>query len=241
MVMFLSSSFLNLTVWTPEMAFTTVDFPWATWPMVPSGAKGGARGSQYTGAGSYYIDTYYHSVQSLTRTNIDGSLSADNFLGQRCQGGHILEWGQHTLDWSHTHRHSEQQQSRAAHHPSNPGDEHGQRRSAVRQAHKHSPNNGSANIWTGLPWSNQRQQHSVFHVRLCIVSKDQEGEVMCRLSLCLYHNTNASASNQVHQQLMKLTDWSHVVSEPWFHQANDAVLIMKTLWHNTKMTTAVVA
>lgn len=33
--MFLSSSFLNLTVCTPEMAFTTVDFPWATCPIVP--------------------------------------------------------------------------------------------------------------------------------------------------------------------------------------------------------------
>lgn len=30
-----SCSFLNRTVCTPEMAFTTVDFPWATWPMVP--------------------------------------------------------------------------------------------------------------------------------------------------------------------------------------------------------------
>lgn len=30
-----SSSFLNLTVCTPEMAFTTVDFPWATCPIVP--------------------------------------------------------------------------------------------------------------------------------------------------------------------------------------------------------------
>ena len=36
MVIFLSSSFLNLTVCTPEMALTTVDFPWATWPMVPT-------------------------------------------------------------------------------------------------------------------------------------------------------------------------------------------------------------
>ena len=25
--------------WTPEMAFTTVDFPWATWPMVPKRLK----------------------------------------------------------------------------------------------------------------------------------------------------------------------------------------------------------
>lgn len=38
-VMFLSSSFLNLTVCTPEIAFTTVDFPWATWPMVPRRTK----------------------------------------------------------------------------------------------------------------------------------------------------------------------------------------------------------
>jgi hypothetical protein len=30
-----SSSFLNLTVWTPEIAFTTVDLPCATCPMVP--------------------------------------------------------------------------------------------------------------------------------------------------------------------------------------------------------------
>ena len=35
MVMFLTSSFLNRTVMTPEMAFTTVDFPWATCPIVP--------------------------------------------------------------------------------------------------------------------------------------------------------------------------------------------------------------
>lgn len=35
MVMFLTNSFLNLTVWTPEMALTTVDFPWATCPIVP--------------------------------------------------------------------------------------------------------------------------------------------------------------------------------------------------------------
>ena len=35
MVMFLSSSFLKRTVWTPEIAFTTVDLPWATWPIVP--------------------------------------------------------------------------------------------------------------------------------------------------------------------------------------------------------------
>ena len=30
-----SSSFLNRTVCTPEMAFTTVDLPCATWPIVP--------------------------------------------------------------------------------------------------------------------------------------------------------------------------------------------------------------
>lgn len=35
MVIFLSSSFLKRTVCTPEMAFTTVDFPWATCPIVP--------------------------------------------------------------------------------------------------------------------------------------------------------------------------------------------------------------
>lgn len=35
MVMFLSNSFLNLTVCTPDMAFTTVDLPCATCPIVP--------------------------------------------------------------------------------------------------------------------------------------------------------------------------------------------------------------
>lgn len=35
MVMFLSSSFLNLTVCTPDIAFTTVDLPCATCPIVP--------------------------------------------------------------------------------------------------------------------------------------------------------------------------------------------------------------
>ena len=34
-VMFLTFYCLNLTVYTPEIALTTVDFPWATWPMVP--------------------------------------------------------------------------------------------------------------------------------------------------------------------------------------------------------------
>jgi hypothetical protein len=34
-VMFRSISFLKRIVWTPEIAFTTVDFPWATCPMVP--------------------------------------------------------------------------------------------------------------------------------------------------------------------------------------------------------------
>lgn len=33
--MFLSIYGLNLTVLTEEMALTTVDLPWATWPMVP--------------------------------------------------------------------------------------------------------------------------------------------------------------------------------------------------------------
>lgn len=35
MVMLRSSSFLKRTVCTPEMAFTTVDLPCATWPIVP--------------------------------------------------------------------------------------------------------------------------------------------------------------------------------------------------------------
>ena len=35
-VIFLSSSFLKRTVCTPEIALTTVDFPWATWPIVPT-------------------------------------------------------------------------------------------------------------------------------------------------------------------------------------------------------------
>lgn len=34
-VMLRSSSFLKRTVCTPDMAFTTVDLPWATWPIVP--------------------------------------------------------------------------------------------------------------------------------------------------------------------------------------------------------------
>lgn len=35
--MFRTNSFLKRTVITPEMAFTTVDFPCATWPIVPIG------------------------------------------------------------------------------------------------------------------------------------------------------------------------------------------------------------
>lgn len=35
MVIFRSSSGLVLTVFTPLIALTTVDLPWATWPMVP--------------------------------------------------------------------------------------------------------------------------------------------------------------------------------------------------------------
>lgn len=34
-VIFLSSSFLNRTVCTPDTALTIVDLPWATWPIVP--------------------------------------------------------------------------------------------------------------------------------------------------------------------------------------------------------------
>lgn len=34
-VMLRSNSFLNRTVCTPEIAFTTVDLPCATWPIVP--------------------------------------------------------------------------------------------------------------------------------------------------------------------------------------------------------------
>ena len=34
-VIFLNFSFEVLTVLIPEIALTTVDFPWATWPMVP--------------------------------------------------------------------------------------------------------------------------------------------------------------------------------------------------------------
>ena len=41
MVMLRSSSFLKRTVCTPEMAFTTVDLPCATWPMVPALDQGG--------------------------------------------------------------------------------------------------------------------------------------------------------------------------------------------------------
>ena len=35
MVIFLTFYCRNLTVSTPEIARTTVDFPWATWPIVP--------------------------------------------------------------------------------------------------------------------------------------------------------------------------------------------------------------
>lgn len=35
-VMLRSNSFLKRTVCTPEIAFTTVDLPWATWPIVPT-------------------------------------------------------------------------------------------------------------------------------------------------------------------------------------------------------------
>lgn len=34
-VIFRSNSFLKRTVCTPDMALTTVDLPWATWPIVP--------------------------------------------------------------------------------------------------------------------------------------------------------------------------------------------------------------
>lgn len=28
----------QIIAWTPDIAFTTVDFPWATWPIVPGKA-----------------------------------------------------------------------------------------------------------------------------------------------------------------------------------------------------------
>lgn len=42
-----------------------------------------------------------------SHTNIDGGLSADDLLRERRQGGHILPWQQHTLEPSHTEKHSE--------------------------------------------------------------------------------------------------------------------------------------
>ena len=36
MVIFRSSSFLKRTVWTPEIALTVDDLPWATCPIVPT-------------------------------------------------------------------------------------------------------------------------------------------------------------------------------------------------------------
>jgi len=57
-VMLRSSSFLKRTVWTPEMALTTVDLPCATWPMVPgkvdgNGADASAVDARWCGRVSY--------------------------------------------------------------------------------------------------------------------------------------------------------------------------------------------
>lgn len=83
MVMFLSSSFLNLTVCTPEIAFTTVDFPWATWPMVPKREEGGGQ--------NVYQTLQRHRIRSaVSHTDIDGGLSADDLRRERCQGRHVL-------------------------------------------------------------------------------------------------------------------------------------------------------
>lgn len=100
MVMFLSSSFLNLTVWTPEMAFTTVDFPWATWPMVPGRKKDKVK------TGSPHSNTLKDAESDQRspdlHTNVDGGLSADDLWRERRQGRHILPREQLVLDSSHT-------------------------------------------------------------------------------------------------------------------------------------------
>lgn len=82
MVMFLSNSFLNLTVWTPEMAFTTVDLPWATWPMVPGRKRDESK--------QEVLLRDRESDVSELHTNVDSSLSADDLWGERGQGGHVL-------------------------------------------------------------------------------------------------------------------------------------------------------
>lgn len=60
MVMFLSSSFLNLTVWTPEMAWITIKW----WDRVES---------------SIHLDQGWLSVSYVTDgSDVDRSLSADD-------------------------------------------------------------------------------------------------------------------------------------------------------------------
>lgn len=82
MVMFLSSSFLNLTVWTPEMALTTVDFPWATWPMVPGKKRRENESTVFVHPSGGGQDA--NSDGSELHTDVDCSLSADDLL---------REWG----------------------------------------------------------------------------------------------------------------------------------------------------
>lgn len=60
-----SSSFLKRTVRTPEMALTTVDFPWATWPIVPLYAGKG-------GGGESVARTRIEAVtREVGRTDVD--------------------------------------------------------------------------------------------------------------------------------------------------------------------------
>src|ERR1700733_6874015 len=73
MVMFRSISFLKRIVWTPEMALTTVDFPCATWPIVP-----------------IFIVACLSSQQGK-RVSL-----GDDFWGSRCQRGRI---NFNSFDW----------------------------------------------------------------------------------------------------------------------------------------------
>ena len=75
MVMFRTSSFLNRTVMTPDIAFTTVDFPWATWPIVPAialSARAAPSGRGLTEVDCSLLDTRVQ-IPDRTRTSRAGT------------------------------------------------------------------------------------------------------------------------------------------------------------------------
>lgn len=72
-MIFLSRSFLNGTVWTPETAFTIVDFPWATWPLFLKLQANLQKGKIFTMYQILNTNPITYKIKNLNNEKIIGS------------------------------------------------------------------------------------------------------------------------------------------------------------------------